>query len=298
MTCGLRPGFLNDGERGSKVQKLKLGILHPGNMGISLAVSAQNSGCEVYWASAGRSAATRERAQRFGLRDAGTLANLCAVCSVIVSVCPPHAAEEVAEQVVACAYGGLYLDANAISPQRAVRIAEAMTAAGAGFVDGGIIGGPAWEPGKTWLYLAGKRAPGIADCFSAGPLETSVIGDEPGRASALKMCYAAWTKGSTALLCAILAAADQLGVWEELQRQWERNWPGFSEQTMDRVRGVTAKAWRFAGEMDEISATLQDSVALGGFHAAAADLYGRLAPFKAAHSTPTLAEVVAALTGA
>jgi 3-hydroxyisobutyrate dehydrogenase-like beta-hydroxyacid dehydrogenase len=279
----------------SEMQKTKLGVLHPGNMGISIAVSAQNSGCEAYWASAGRSASTRERAERYGLLDAGTVANLCGTCSVIVSVCPPHAAADVAGQVVDCAYEGLYLDANAISPQRAVRIANAMTAAGIGFVDGGIIGGPAWEPGKTWLYFAGKRASDVADCFSAGPLEIAVIGEEPGRASALKMCYAAWTKGSTALLCAILAAADQLGVWEELQQQWERDWPGFSEETVDRVRQVTAKAWRFAGEMEEISATLDSALALGGFHATAADAYRRLAQFKEAGSTPSLAEVVAAL---
>jgi 3-hydroxyisobutyrate dehydrogenase-like beta-hydroxyacid dehydrogenase len=282
-------------EVGSKVRRARLGILHPGNMGISLAASAQNSGCEVYWVSAGRSANTRERADRFGLHDADTLASLCEMCSVIVSVCPPHAAADVAGQVVACGYGGLYLDANAISPQQAIQISETMTAAGVSFVDGGIIGGPAWEPARTWLYLAGERSADIADCFSAGPLMTAIIGDEPGRASALKMCYAAWTKGSTALLASILATADQLGVWEELKQQWERDWPDFAEQTADRVRQVTFKAWRFAGEMDEISATLQDAVALGGFHATAADLYRRLAQFKDARATPALAEVVAAL---
>jgi 3-hydroxyisobutyrate dehydrogenase-like beta-hydroxyacid dehydrogenase len=284
--------------RDRTMQKLRVGILHPGNMGISVAASAQNSGCEVYWASVGRSAQTRERAERFGLRDAGTLASLCGMCSVVVSVCPPHAAEDVAEQVVACGYSGLYLDANAISPQRAVRIGEMMGSAGVAFVDGGIIGGPAWEPSQTWLYLAGERASEVADCFSAGPLETAIIGDEAGRASALKMCYAAWTKGSTALLCAIVAAAEQLGVWQELQLQWARDWPGFPGQTVARLRQVTAKAWRFAGEMDEISATLQDAAAFGGFHAAAADLYRRLAQFKDAPSTPELAEVIAALTRA
>jgi 3-hydroxyisobutyrate dehydrogenase-like beta-hydroxyacid dehydrogenase len=278
------------------VQRLKVGILHPGNMGVSVAASAQNSGCEVYWASAGRSADTRAHAERFGLRDAATLANLCEMCSVLVSVCPPHAAEDVAGQVVACGYGGLYLDANAISPQRAVHIGEMMAAVGVAFVDGGIIGGPARQPGETRLYLAGERAPEVADCFSAGPLETAVIGAEPGRASALKMCYAAWTKGSTALLCAVVAAADQLGVWGELQQQWTHDWPGFPEQTVDRVRQVTAKAWRFVGEMDEISATFEAAGVPGSFHGAAADLYRRIALFKDAPSIPDLAQVVAALT--
>ena len=279
------------------MHKTKLGILHPGNMGISVAASAQKSGCPVYWASAGRSEQTRQRAERFTLQDAGTMANLCATCAVVVSVCPPHAAEDVAEQVAACGFSGLYLDANAISPQRTVRIGETLTAAGASFVDGGIVGGPAWEPGQTWLYLAGERAAEVAACFDGGPLEVEVLSDEVGQASALKMCYAAWTKGSTALLCAIVTAADQLGVWPALQRQWERDWPGFPEQTVGRVRRVTAKAWRFAGEMDEISATLQAASGHGGFHAAAGELYRRLAHFKDAPSMPTLEEVLTALRG-
>jgi 3-hydroxyisobutyrate dehydrogenase-like beta-hydroxyacid dehydrogenase len=277
------------------VQKRQLGILHPGNMGISIAASALNSGCEVYWVSQGRSAQTIERAERFDLHDAGTLAELCQTCPVLVSVCPPHAAEDVADQVLDCGFAGLYLDANAISPQRAIRIGEKMTASGVAFVDGGIIGGPAWEPGRTWLYLSGRRAEEVAACFSAGPLETTVIGEATGKASALKMCFAAWTKGSTALLCAILATAEELGVWQDLERQWERIWPGFPEQTVSRVRGVTAKAWRFAGEMEEISATFDEAGLPGGFHAAAADLYLRIAGFKDAPSTPSLEEVLAAL---
>jgi 3-hydroxyisobutyrate dehydrogenase-like beta-hydroxyacid dehydrogenase len=273
----------------------KLGILHPGQMGISIAASAQNSGCEVYWASQGRSSQTHERAQRFNLHDAGTLADLCRISAILVSICPPHAAEAVAGQVLAQGFGGLYLDANAISPQRVAAIGAKMTAAGVRFVDGGIVGGPAWEPGKTWLYLSGQRAQEVAACFSAGPLETSIIGDEIGTASALKMCYAAWTKGSTALLCAILATADALGVWEELRQQWARDWPGFDEKAIDRARRVTAKAWRFAGEMDEISATFEAAGLPSGFHAAAAELYHRIAQFKDAPTTPPLRDVLDAL---
>ena len=277
------------------MQSHKLGVLHPGNMGISIAASAQNSGCEVYWASDGRSDQTRQRAEEFSLLDAHTLENLCRTCSVIVSVCPPHAAEEVAEQVLAQGYAGLYVDANAISPQRARQIGQAMVAAGVAFVDGGIIGGPAWEPAQTWLYLSGDRAQAIADCFAAGPLETTVIGQAIGKASALKMSYAAWTKGSTALLSAILATAQALDVWPELARQWERNWPGFPEQSANRARRVTAKAWRFAGEMDEISSTFEGAGMPGGFHAAAADIYRRLADFKDAPETPSLDAVLSAL---
>jgi 3-hydroxyisobutyrate dehydrogenase-like beta-hydroxyacid dehydrogenase len=271
-----------------------VGILHPGQMGSSLAASAQRSGCRVYWASEERSEATHERARQLGLHDAGTMARLCEICDVVVSVCPPHAADELATRVAGHGFQGLYLDANAISPQSVVKVARIVARGGASAIDGGIVGPPAWHPNTTWLYLSGERAEEVASCFVGGPLETQIIGTEIGRASALKMCYAAWTKGSTALLCAILAAADELGVWPELRGQWERDWPGFADQAEGRAQGVTAKAWRFAGEMDEIAATLEAAGAPGGFHAAAADLYRRIAYFKDL-PTPPLDEVLAAV---
>ena len=275
-----------------------VGILHPGQMGISVAASAQNSGHIVYWASQGRSADTSARAEKHGLRDAGALGDLCAACSVVISLCPPHAAEEVAQTVADSGFRGLYVDANAISPQRAERIAAAMRAAGVPFVDGSIIGPPAWKADATWLYLSGPQADAVAALFAAGPLRALVMGEEPGHASALKMCYAAYTKGSTALLTAVLGAAEALGVLDALQEQWRLDAAGLDVDAPRRARNVTAKAWRFAGEMDEIAATFEGAGLPGGFHAAAGDVYRRLAGFKDAAEVPSLEEVLAALLDA
>src|SRR5436190_15529567 len=198
----------------------KIGILHPGEMGASVAASARNSGHAVFWVSEGRSPQTHQRAQDQSLVDVYSLAELCQTCSIIISVCPPHAAEAVAEQVLAQSFQGLYVDVNAISPQRGMRMAAMLGKHSIEFVDGGIIGGPAWKAGTTRLYLSGTEAQRVADCFSAGPLETEIIGEQIGKASALKMCYAAYTKGTTALLCAILAAAEGLEVRADLEHQW------------------------------------------------------------------------------
>jgi 3-hydroxyisobutyrate dehydrogenase-like beta-hydroxyacid dehydrogenase len=274
---------------------MKIGIIHPGDMGISVAVSAQNGGHEIFWASEGRSDKTRTRAQKHDLIDIGTVAALCQGCSMILSVCPPHAAEEIANRVAEAGFKGLYLDANAISPQRSQKIGERLTVAGIDFVDGGIIGGPAWERGHTFLYLSGERAGEIAACFVNGPLETRIIGGEIGKASALKMCYAAYTKGTSALLSAILAAAEQYDVRAELNQQWDADDPAFTAQTERRVRRVTAKAWRFAGEMDEIAATLAAVGLPSGFHESAAEIFRGMAGFKDSPSLPELHDVLASL---
>ncbi len=261
----------------------RIGILYPGAMGISIAASAQNSGHQVYWTSEGRSSATRERAAKFGLNDAGSIAALSAECSLLLSVCPPHAAEDVAKQVLACGFNGLYVDANAISPERTIRLGQMLAEAGVSFVDGGIIGEPAWKPNTTCLYLAGLRAADIAACFSAGPLETQVLGATVGRASALKMCFAAY------------ATAESLGVRDALLQQWRHDDPNFADNVYKRVRAVTAKAWRFSGEMEEISSTFRDAGLPGEFHAAAAIVYRRLAQFKDSGTPPTIEDVLGAL---
>ncbi|MEX2355739.1 MAG: DUF1932 domain-containing protein [Thermaerobacterales bacterium] len=280
------------------MEKLQIGILHPGAMGISLAATAQNSGHEVFWSSEGRSPQTHARAAKFNLSDAGHLQSLCDKCSVIISVCPPHAAEETAKEVLAHPFDGIFADVNAVSPGRTVRIGRLMETAGVRYVDGGIIGGPAWKVGTTRLYLSGPDAGQIAACFAGGPLETGVIGDIIGRASALKMCYAANTKGTTALLAAVLGAADCLGVRSELETQWSLEGSDFAEETNQRVRQVTVKAWRFVGEMDEIAATFRSAGVPGEFHQAAAEIYRRLAHYKDAPEVPSLSEVLADLAGA
>lgn len=276
--------------------KLTLGILHPGEMGISLAASARNSGHEVLWASEGRGARTRSRAEDHGLMDVLTLQALCNECSIIISVCPPHAAEDTARLVLACNYRGIYIDANAISPQHTLHIGALMSAAGVDFVDGGIIGPPAWKPKTTWLYLSGATADKIPVLFSAGPLQTHVLGGKAGDASALKICYAAYNKGSIALLCAVLAAAEQLGVRGDLLEHWDRQGSTLAGGKAESlVEGIIRKAWRFTGEMEEIAATFEHVGVTGEFHEAAKDLYEQLVQYKDIGSTPPQREILEAL---
>jgi 3-hydroxyisobutyrate dehydrogenase-like beta-hydroxyacid dehydrogenase len=275
----------------------KIGVLHPGEMGISVAASAIHSGHQVFWTSADRSDKTRLRAEKHNLIEIETLPEFCRTSEIIFSVCPPDAAEGVAKSVIETGFKGFYLDANAISPQRSIRIGQIMEENGIHFIDGGIIGGPARTPNATWLYLSGKDADRIANCFTNGPLETKVLGGEIGKASALKMCYAAYSKGTTALLSAILATAESLKVREELYQQWDKDELSFSDQVNRRVTRVTAKAWRFEGEMKEIASTFREAGMPDGFHEAAVEIYRRMAGFKGTEQPPVLNEILQALTG-
>jgi 3-hydroxyisobutyrate dehydrogenase-like beta-hydroxyacid dehydrogenase len=171
-----------------------------------------------------------------------------------------------------------------------------MSKGGVAFVDGGIVGFPAWKPHTTCLYLSGPRSEEVAACFSAGPLDTKILGNEIGKASALKMCYAANTKGTVALLAAIVATAETLGVREALFEQWKHDDAALPGQVEKRIQANAPKAWRFVGEMEEISRTFREAGAPGEFHAGAADIYSRLVKFKDTRTPPTLEDILDALT--
>ena len=256
-----------------------IGVLHPGAMGVAVAASAATCGNRVMWVAEGRSKATHQRADAAGLEELAWLNSMVNQADMILSICPPESAYEVAEDVRNLGYQGIYVDANAISPETTRRIGTLVEGVGAEFVDGGIIGGPPWKPGISRLYLSGEAAPKVARAFEGGPLEVIVLDAPVGAASALKMAYASWTKGTSALLTAVQALAIQEGVLEPLRAEWSRGGDGLLKRA-DGLGTAAAKAWRWVGEMEEIAVTYAGAGLPDGFHLAAAEVYRRLAEFK------------------
>ena len=272
-----------------------IGLLHPGEMGAAVAGCLTARGHDVRWVSQGRSAATAERAGRAGLADAGNVAALAGQAGVILSVCPPHAALGTARAVAAAGFTGVYADANAISPGTARRVRAVVETAGGRYVDGGIVGPPPEPtarrdrtgdagPGGTRLYLAagpagadqGGPAAEVAALFEGTPLKPEILRNENRTAaSALKMAYAAWTKGSAALILGVRALARAEGVEDSLLAEWALSQPGLDRRSRGAARSAAAKGWRWAGEMEEISASMTADGLPGGFHEAAAEVFRR-----------------------
>jgi len=273
-----------------------IGLLHPGDMGSVVGACAVTGGSRVLWASEGRSAGTRDRAAAAGLEDAGQLAAVVAGSDVVVSVCPPHAALDLARAVVALRFSGLFVDANAVSPATAREIGAVVEAGGAVFVDGGLIGPPPRAAGTTRLYLSGREAKRAAALFDGTRLEAIAMSDAPGAASALKMAYAAYTKGVSALLMGVRALAAAEGVDDALLAEWHRSQPDLPKRSESAAGDNARKAWRFVGEMEEITATFEAAGLPGDFHEAAAEIYRRLAIYKDATTPPSMAELVGPLT--
>jgi 3-hydroxyisobutyrate dehydrogenase-like beta-hydroxyacid dehydrogenase len=251
-----------------------VGLLHPGEMGAAVGGCLVSVGHEVLWDPAGRSRATTGRALAAELTGVA-FDRLIGNSSVILSICPPHAALDVARQVAAAGYAGLYVDANAISVATAEQVAAVVTAAGAAYVDGGIIGLPPEAPGHTRLYLSGPDASQVRSLFNRSRLDARIAEGHPFAASSVKMAYAAWTKGSSALLLAARALARASGVERTLLAEWQLSQPNLTSQSERSAGAAAAKGWRWISEMEEIAASMSAAGLPGGFHEAAAEVYDR-----------------------
>lgn len=246
-------------------------VLHPGEMGTGVGAALVRNGHDVGWLPIGRSKATQARAATAALRELDGLVDV----EVVISVCPPAAALHVARSVVG--FRGVFVDANAISPDTAASVAQAVTTAGATYVDGALIGSPPSETRAVHLALSGEAADKIAGLFTGTTVRTSVLPTGPYAASTLKMTFAAWTKISRALLLAVDDAARELGVAQALHAEWAESLPGLAAQLDDAQRAAEKKAWRWEAEMREIAKTFTAAGQPSAFGVAAAAVFAKYA---------------------
>lgn len=260
-------------------------VLSPGDMGEGVGASIKGQGIDVITVLAGRSDETRMRAERGGFREVADLDTLVAEADLVLSIMPPERAEALADDVAAAmkrtGHTPAFADMNAIAPTTARRIAAVIADAGAEYIDGGIIG---WPPLKskavTKLYVSGPTA-SMMDALDGNGKRVIQLGDEIGRASAVKMVYASVTKGTDSLLTAAYTAAEALGIRDVLEAEWQGE---VLDRMARRVPALPADAGRWIGEMEQIAETYASVGVTPNYHKGAADMYRLL------NSTPFGAE--------
>jgi 3-hydroxyisobutyrate dehydrogenase-like beta-hydroxyacid dehydrogenase len=252
-----------------------VGILHPGEMGAAVSACLTARGHTVLWCGRGRSPATTDRAERAGLTCVDSLAELAGRTEVVLSICPPHAALEVAQSLPRLS--GVYVDANAVSPALSRRVGMEIADRGATYVDGSIIGTPPSPSNGARLYLSGDEAAAVdvATLFGGTQVDARVLRDDPVAASTLKMAYAAWTKGTQALLVAIRELASSTGIEQPLLEEWAASQPSLTSMSQAASVASAKKGWRWTAEMEQIAATFAESGLPDGFHRAAAEIFRR-----------------------
>ncbi|MDQ0408704.1 DUF1932 domain-containing protein [Streptomyces sp. NPDC000349] len=234
-----------------------VGILHPGSMGAAVAACAAINAVEVLWCETGRSTASVERAAQFGLTPVATLSELLDRSDIVISLCPPAAAEDLARDVAGHRFAGVYVEANAINPERMKRIA-ALLGHGATVVDGGVVGSPPVGGKTPTLYLSGPAAATarLEALFAGTAVRTAVLGPEVGKASALKLSYASFQKTSRALVALAVGMAREHGVDQELIAVASRRADSYLSEPR-YIAKTAARAWRWGPELEEAADALE-----------------------------------------
>ncbi|WP_328757682.1 NAD(P)-dependent oxidoreductase [Streptomyces sp. NBC_00271] len=236
-----------------------VGVLHPGSMGAAVAAQASRNGAEVLWLPTGRSSATKERAQRYGLTAVSDLGELTERADIILSICPPAHAADVAAEVSAHLFTGVYVDGNAISPASMARVCSIVAPTGATVVDGSVIGSPPSASKSARLYVSGPAdaLTPVASLFADSAVKVYQLTGGVGRASALKLSYSSYQKASRVLAAVSYALAHDYGVEEELLDIAQSRTTSYLAETA-YIPKVAARSWRWGPEMREAASALRD----------------------------------------
>ncbi|MET9849717.1 NAD(P)-dependent oxidoreductase [Streptomyces ossamyceticus] len=251
-----------------------VGLLHPGSMGSAFGTQLRVRGHTVLWCPDGRSDTTRRRAEHAGLEPAA-LPELISRCDVVLSLCPPAAAEEVAAQVADLGMvdaSRIYVEANAVAPPRVQRIADRL--APVPLIDASVVGSPPVGGKTPTLYLSGpsKQADRVVELFERTDVRTHVLGDSIGQASALKLAYSSYQKVSRVLAAVAYGAAESYGVADELLVIAAKRARSYLVET-DYIPKTASRAWRWGPELEDAAALLADAGLPDSLmHAAAATL--------------------------
>ncbi|MFI1573919.1 DUF1932 domain-containing protein [Streptomyces anulatus] len=232
-------------------------VLHPGSMGAAITAEIVAGGHEALSVTKGRSEHTWRRAREAGATACDSLPEALSRSAIVLSVCPPQAAEDVAAAVAAHAFAGVYVDINAISPQRVRRIADEIRP-GSAVVDGAVFGQPPGDGRATRLYLAGADSAVelVASLFTDSALHVCRVGDTLVSASALKMAFSSYQKAARTLAGVAHALADAHGVGDQLTAEAEVMISAILSDP-EYLPSVAARAWRWAPEMEEVADTLR-----------------------------------------
>ena len=264
-----------------------IAILMPGDMGHAVGRALREHGHDVVTALHGRSAHSKGMAAKAGIRDVGTLHSVVDSADLILSILPPAAAldlaQAVASEMKSLGKTPVYVDCNAVSPETTKAAGAKIHEAGATFVDAGIIGLAPGHGGGPRFYVSGPEHRQLLSLDGKG-FQVIGMGEEIGQASAIKMAYAALTKGPWTLHTAVLMAAERLGVTEDLLAEFEGSQSAALSAMRARVPFLPADSARWVGEMEEIAKTFADAGVTPGFHTGAADV------FRVLERTPFAAE--------
>lgn len=265
-------------------------ILSPGDMGHAVGQLLREHELRVVTCLTGRSGRTRALSEQAGIEDIPDfnemVQNSDVILSMTVSEVAPQVCQRVADAVKAT--GGtdlLFAECNAIAPQLALELETVIATTGARFVDASIIGGPPRGGSSPRFYTSGPNAAEVEQLREFG-LDVRNIGPDTGQASGIKMCYAAMTKGSSALYSELLLAAEMMGLSDHLKAEFQSSQASVYQRMERGIPTIPARSRRWVSEMEEIGATFEHLGMTPHLFQGVADMYRLIGSSPLGDETP------------
>ena len=195
-----------------------------------------------------------------GIETAETAAEALADRSFLLSLVTADAALDAArEYAPLLPEGALWCDMNSVAPPTKREAAAAIEASGGRYVDVAVMA-PVDKGMAVPLLLAGPHALAAQPLLEAlGFSNVRVVGEEVGRASAIKMIRSIMVKGLEALSWECAAAGEAAGVLDEVVASLDASEKpvGWSERIAYNRERMETHGARRAAEMEESAKTLQ-----------------------------------------
>ncbi len=205
--------------------------------------------------------ALHQHAQALGVQ-AGSLQALCGQAELIVSAVTASSTLAVAEQAAAHIRPGcFFLDLNSASPGTKQQAARCIEAAGGHYVEAGVMTSVPPYGVRVPMLLGGARAAELAPQLKAWGMDATVVSEQLGVASAIKMCRSIMIKGLEALVIESYATARRYGVEDHVLPTLAETFPSIDwhKQGAYFFSRVVQHGQRRADEMREAARTVQEA---------------------------------------
>jgi 3-hydroxyisobutyrate dehydrogenase-like beta-hydroxyacid dehydrogenase len=246
-----------------------IGLIGYGEVGKTFCTGLKNkpgvtamAAWDLKFANAATRNAEHAHAAQAGVQACASMRALCEASTFILSAVTASNTLSVAQE--AAKYirpGSVFLDLNSASPGTKQQCASAIEAAGAHYVEAGVMTSVPPYGIKVPMLLGGAHAADLANALNAWQLDTKAVSDKLGVGSAIKMCRSVMIKGLEALVIESYTTARAYGVEDHVLPTLQETFPSIDWQQQGAYffSRVVQHGKRRAEEMREAANTVREA---------------------------------------
>jgi len=217
---------------------------------------------DLKFADARTAPAALAQAAQAGVIHCDSMASMCLQGDLVISAVTASNTLAVAQEAARhIRPGSVFLDLNSASPGTKQQAATLIEAAGASYVEAGVMTSVPPYGIRVPMLLGGPRAAELAGLLQGWGMDAQPVSEQLGVASAIKMCRSVMIKGLEALVIESYATARRYGVEDQVLPTLAETFPSidWEKQGAYFFMRVAQHGQRRAEEMREAARTVREA---------------------------------------